>query len=298
MSFERRPKRIAGPGFHVNVRYDDATVAQMRTNLSSNPKIKTARSDEVYDIKEMELLVTRKDGAMYYDGYTHCFSAVNGYPNTAGLGETALKNKILNEVRFVGVAVTEYKPTKAYSEQGFVSQIGGVVTLINESKGTIFPGEKVKLGLELGLNRNITRDKGIPREKVRFCIEKATDDTGTIINALKRSELTPKQLDCGGTGGLTQQDFKALRDAASKINNKKSTPVEKKAASQVIKDFEDELDRQSKASVARGNEYECKNIAKFLKAYREENELIIGKALGLAKPGDRVEVLLQPRHSY
>lgn len=298
MSFERRPKRIAGPGFHVNVRYDDATVSQMRTNLSSNPKIKTARSDEVYDIKEMELLVSRKDGAMYYDGYTHCFSAVNGYPNTAGLNETALKNKILGEVRFVGVAVTEYKPTKAYSEQGFVSQIGGVVTLINESKGTIFPGEKVKLGLELGLNRNITRDKGIPREKVRFCIEKATDDIGTIVNALKRSELTPGQLNCGTTEGLKAADFGKLKAAVVRLNDKKTSSAERKVASKNVSDFEAKVDAAQKAATTAGNEYECKNIAKFLKAYREENELIIGKALGLAKPGDRVEVLLQPRHSY
>ena len=43
---------------------------------------------------------------------------------------------------------------------------------------------------------------------------------------------------------------------------------------------------------------DCASVKPFLEAYRAENELIIGKALGLAKSGDRVEVLLQPRHSY
>ena len=134
MSFNRLPKRIAGPGFHVNVRYDDEVIARHRTSTNSAALVSRATSDEVYDVKEMELLVRKKDSAMYYDGYTHCFSAVNGWENTQGLSGNALKEKILNDVDFVGVAVTEYKPSKAYSEQGFVSQIGGVVTLINEGQ--------------------------------------------------------------------------------------------------------------------------------------------------------------------
>ena len=294
MSFERRPKRIAGPGFHVNVRYDDATVSQMRTSSSASSKLKPARSDEVYDIKEMELLVAKKDTAMYYDGYTHCFSCVNGYPNTANLSALAIKNKILSEVRFVGAAVTEYKPSKAYSEQGFVSQVGGVVTLINESKSIIYPGQKVKLGLELSLNRNITRDKGIPREKVRFCIQPADDELHTIINALTNSGLTLADLNCAGGLNNAQIRVEKIVEAQQILNNKKATKTEKDAANKQLDTYVNTL----KAQRATGNPPDCGNLAKFLKAYREENELIIGKALGLAKSGDRVEVLLQPRHSY
>lgn len=298
MSFERRPKRIAGPGFHVNVRYDDATVSQMRTSSSADSKLKPARSNEVYDIKEMELLVAKKDTAMYYDGYTHCFSAVNGYPATVNLSDIAIKNKILNEVRFVGVAVTEYKPSKAYSEQGFVSQIGGVVTLINESKSVIYPGQKVKLGLEMSLNRHITRDKGIPREKVRFCIEPANDEIGTIVRSLANSGLKPSELNCGATPGLEVADLDALVNAAKAVNDKKTAAGAKKTAQAAIENFRNNLQTSMNTARAAGDKYECENIAKFLKAYRAENELIIGKALGLAKSGDRVEVLLQPRHSY
>lgn len=292
MSFERRPKRIAGPGFHVNVRYDDATVAQMRSNTTSNTKIKTARSSEVYDVKEMELLVTKKDSAMYYDGYTHCFSCVNGYPNTVGLGEEALKSKILDDVRFVGVAVTEYKPSKAYSEQGFVSQIGGVVTLLNESSGTIFPGEKVKLGLELQYGRHITRDKGIPREKVRFCIQKADDEISTIWKALGDAELTLDNLNCEGGTNNVGEIIDTLAAANTTLKSK-SSKEDRKTANTAI----DQAIQKLKPNDA-GAAPDCTNLAKFLKAYRAQNELIIGKALGLAKPGDRVEVLLQPRHSY
>ena len=108
MSFNRLPKRIAGPGFHVNVRYDDATISRHRTNTNSAALVSRATSDEVYDVKEMELLVRKSTSAHYFDGYTHCFSVVNGWEGTAGLDADRLKSKILSEVDFVGVAVNEY----------------------------------------------------------------------------------------------------------------------------------------------------------------------------------------------
>ena len=235
MSFDRRPKRIAGPGFHVNVRYDDETAAQMRSGITSNTNLPRSNSDECYDVKEMELLVTKRVSAMYRDGYTHCFSMLNGYTSDKLLNKTGndLESAILKDLKFVGVAVTEYKPSKAYSEQGFVAQVGGVVTLLNESSDTIKPGQKVRIGVELNIRRNITRDKGIPREKIRFCIKPAVD-TETMIN-----EANPNK-----------------------------TPIEHN------------------------------DLEEFLDNYRQMHDLVIGKALGLAKPGDRVEVLLQPRHAY
>ena len=39
------------------------------------------------------------------------------------------------------------------------------------------------------------------------------------------------------------------------------------------------------------------NIRQFLQNYRHLNELVIGKAMSYAAPGDRFEILLQPRHS-
>lgn len=235
MSFNRRPKRIAGPGFHVNVRYDDQTVSQMRSGKSES-KLPRSNSDECYDIKEMELLVTKKVSAMYRDGYTHCFSMLNGYSEELdGVADENLEKKILDKLKFVGVAVTEYKPSKAYSEQGFVAQVGGVVTLLNEGRDTIKPGDKVRIGVELGYNRKITRDKGIPREKIRFCLKKASDTEKMVKKAKESVTLT------------STEDAK---------------------------------------------------LVEFVREYRKQNELVIGKALGLAKPGDRLEVLLQPRHAY
>lgn len=281
MSFSRTPKRIAGPGFHVNVRYDDESVSLMRSSTTSHPSVGRVPNDEVYDVKEMELLVIKDDSAHYYDGYAHCFSSVNGYPGTAGLTKSEIRDKILSEVQFAGVAVTEYQPSKAYAEQGFVSQVGGVVTLINEGAGNIEPGQKVQLGLNLAEQRRlITRDKGIPREKVRFCIEKADDETVMIAKALKTMSQTTNANAAEGTcitGGI-----KTALETLLKKTPKSRTKTEFDALDAAIKADKNEL----------------KNLPDFLRAYRQENKRVIGKALGSARPGDRVEILLQPRHAY
>ena len=173
MSFTRRPKRIAGPGFNINVRYDDVQRGASRTNIQPHPYLPIARNDEVYDVKEQELLVTNRQSGMYHDGYAHCFSCLNGYE----LEPNKHPKEILGMVSFIGIALTEYKPSKSLSEQGFVAQVGGVVTIINEGNETIFPGDTLCLAINVN-NRHIkTADKGIPREKIRFCVEpvKASD---------------------------------------------------------------------------------------------------------------------------
>merc|ERR1719478_1149685 len=124
-----------------------------------------------------------KDSGMYHDGYTHCFSFANGFPDSEK-ADMDLEEWVLSKVKYVGIATTEYKPSKAYSEQGHVAQVGGVVTLINESETTIKPGDKLALGLNLKLGRRVTRDKGIPRDKIRFCVKKAGHSDDLIAKAL------------------------------------------------------------------------------------------------------------------
>ena len=196
MSFARNQKRVAGPGFHVNVRYDDHQVSKMKQMTNVAPQLsKGARLAELYDVKEQELLVAMRGNryAAYFDGYTHCFSAINGFPNSgnySNANESAkLKEYILNEVDFVGVATTEYIPKPGYQEQGFVAQVGGVVTLLNESGHSIHPGQKVMLDVVVDFRRQTTREKGIPREKVRF----------TVAPALTSDEIIEKAIvDAGG----------------------------------------------------------------------------------------------------
>ncbi len=278
MNFNRRQNRIAGPGFHINVRYDDQNMARALSSAGTTAARLTPGKNRIenYDVKEQELLVCMKSSTMYHDGYTHCFSSANGFPMTKGESEAANSSPeageelVLEKVQFVGVATTEYKPSKAYSEQGFVAQVGGVVTLINEGEDTIKPGDKVALGLNLKIGRKVTRDKGIPRDKIRFCLVKAGSSRAMVAKAI---------------GKTAQPATGAALKAAEKELKQAKTPQQKQDAKAKIKALS-----LCKTGVD--------GLMDFLAKYQSMNERIIGKAASYARPGDRLEVVLQPRNPY
>ena len=322
MSFNRRPNRIAGPGFNINVRYDDQHMYKARSSANgAHSKVNSANSVENFDVKEAELLVAMNKGTMYHDGMTHCFSTANGFPASEGYqggdSEDAVVRDILTQVRFIGVALTEYQPSKAYSEQGFVAQVGGVVTLINEGTDIIKPGDKVELGLNLSTRRKQTREKGIPRSKIRFCIQKATSTDKKIENAIALHETAN-----AGVSKVDKQAAKAKVTAANKDvtdQEPKVTAAETAVTSaatgtaQQKKKAKEDLAKEKKALVqlekalkkaqkALADCSACKfktdDLREFLKFYEKSHSHVIGKAYSYARPGDRLEVGLQPRHPY
>ena len=297
MNFNRRQNRIAGPGFHLNVRYDDQHMAMSHSQAQEvHSKLNLGRNHkENFDVKEQELLVCKKTSAMYHDGYTHCFTSANGFhldkkemKDLENASSEEVAEAVLSQVRFVGVATTEYKPSKAYSEQGFVAQVGGVTTLINESQTTIKPGDTVALGLNLTIGRKTARDKGIPRDKIRFCIVKA----GTSRT------LAQQSLDCLGGSTTTQSRAetakaqKELTKAEKDLGKAKPSTQAYATAEAAVKAAEQKL---------KGLQL-CKSgidgIMEFLGKYQELNERVIGKSASYARPGDRLEVILQPRNPY
>jgi len=323
MSFNRRPNRIAGPGFNINVRYDDQHMYKARSSANgAHSKVNSANSVENFDVKEAELLVAMNKGTMYHDGMTHCFSTANGFPVSEGYqtpstgdSEDAVVRDILTQVRFIGVALTEYQPSKAYSEQGFVAQVGGVVTLINEGTDIIKPGDKVELGLNLSKRRKQTREKGIPRSKIRFCIQKATSTDKKIENAIALHETANNGVSTVDKGAATQ----AVTDANNKVIAQKAkvataetavtsaaTPTAKKTADKKVKDENKALvlleKALKKAKKARDDcsacDFKTDDLREFLKIYEKSQSHVIGKAYSYARPGDRLEVGLQPRHPY
>ncbi len=230
---------------------------------------------EVFDVKEQELLVCKKGNTMYHDGYTHAFSVVNGFPNTSGTADLELEEEIMKQVQFVGIATTEYKPSKAYSEQGFVAQVGGVTTLLNEGEDTIRPGDKVAIGINLKTGRMLTRDRGIPREKIRFCLKKAAVGDQLIAQAIASSNC----------GKLQDPEIKK-KIAAKEKELKKEKDTKKRAV------LKGELD----VLMACGQD--SKGIQAIIGKLQELNQRVIGKAASFARTGDRLEVILQPRNPY
>jgi len=291
MSFARNQKRVAGPGFHVNVRYDDHQVSKMKqmTNVASVLS-KGARLAELYDVKEQELLVAMRGNryAAYFDGYTHCFSAINGFPNSgqfSGQNDSAkLKEYILNEVDFVGVATTEYIPKPGYQEQGFVAQVGGVVTLLNESGHSIHPGQKVMLDVVVDYRRQTTREKGIPREKVRF----------TVAPALTSDEIIEKAIvEAGESRGMDDTDKTQLADVKAQLKELKKDPDANKEEIKRLYERGKVLTRL--CSDGNGG---VDNVRAIIRRVNELNSRIIGKSFSYSRPGDRLEVGLQPRNPY
>lgn len=290
MSFNRRSNRVAGPGFYVNVRYDDIHVNYSKNMHGGDlvPSIlnQGIREAELFDIKEQEILVCRRTddnySAAYGDGYTHCFSAANGFRLGSGMkgvsDKKMIEDKILSKVQFVGIANTEYVPTKGYEQQGFVAQVGGVTTLLNESSEAIYPGDKVMLALDLNYGRKVTRDKGIPRQKLRFCLKRAMSDADMIREAAAAVECL--------TGCPTEKT--ALEAARAKYDKAKN-----RANSDALIVAQDNYAAALLDDVA-----DVDTLKKILAKYKELNERVIGKSYSYAKPGDRLEVGLQPRNAF
>ena len=320
-----RKNRVAGPGFHVNTRMDEFAIASMRGNKAVknlSPYLPSSPNPEIFDIKEYELLVALRDSAaMYHDGYTHCFSALNGYNLPKEISSTdsqAIKNYIFDKVKFVGVAVTEQKCDSKLIDQGLVAQVGGVVTILNGGTKAIHPTDKVMLDINFSPGRSSkTRDKGIPREKVRFCISPVEDDavllkkaaqlckdeggdstdevSGTLVAALKERCLE-----------LIQQEKDLVQRIGEETDEDKKTELESELEEK-RKDVKFAKEKYKKASAqlkGKGGKSNCifeakdiQSLQDFMFRYRALNDRIIGKALSFARPGERVEVLLQPRSS-
>lgn len=303
MSFNRRQNRIAGPGFHLNVRYDDQTMAEAMSVRPTTNLLQAGRTRrENFDVKESELLVCMKKGAMYHDGYTHCFSFANGLkssmPGAAGKTGTStfVEEDILSQVQYVGVASTEYQPTKAYSEQGFVAQVGGVVTLINEGPDQLKPGDSVSLGLNLKINKRVTHDKGIPRDKIRFCLVKTKVGDNMINEAILNANLNlsaePRTTPVAELQEIMKEidAVKVKSIAAASIGDMDAFNKENMNLGKL---YEQLTEKQADAMGTK-----VADLKMFLEAYQELNKRVIGKCASYARQGDRVEVILQPRNPY
>ena len=309
--FNRRQKRVAGPGFHVNVKMDQFQIATMRgrngmTNQSS--LLPSSSHPEMYDIKEQELLVAKRtSGSMYHDGYTHVFSALNGYDVGGRAKKQEIIDFILSDVKFVGIATTEQKADDRLIDQGCVATVAGVQTIINNGSKPIHPTQKVMLDINLEPGRaSITREKGIPRQKVRFSVRPADDDLAIIKKAA--GLCTPNMSNAEKV--LKAQEVEEAKakllaaEAKLKPLRGKGDDLEKaarKARDEAKRDYERAKSALAACTGPDSNKValgdDPRDLQHFLQNYRHLNELVIGKAMSYAAPGSRFEILLQPRHS-
>lgn len=287
-----RKNRVAGPSFNINVKYDHDTVAAMRGSYGTGNQsslLPASSQKECYDIKEQEILVAKSTaGSMYRDGFTHVFSSVNGYDVGGATSRKGIKSKILNEVRFIGIATTEKKVDDRQMGNGLVATVGGVVTILNSGEKNIYPSDKVMLDLNLNPGRaSKIREKGVPRQKVCFTVSPADDDEELIKQA---KQMCPSL----NQNKPTDNKIKALKkdmEAKKKIRDQDPSDTTKRDDYEKAKRALFQAQRNLKICFTSTEE----GLRNFLQAYRLLNQRIIGTAKSFAKPGDRFEILLQPR---
>jgi hypothetical protein len=168
---KRRVKQYArATAFDVNVNFDIRQYQKVKFGGAANAYFPAVASDESFNVKEGEILMAHSGSQVKYNTHQmHCFSFANG------LGEnTDTHASILEKLKYAGVAVTEFSPSKDVYEQGFVSNLAGLNTLFNNGKDTIHPGDLVCADIpDQGMSnkhRNRALQGGVPREKLQFVI--------------------------------------------------------------------------------------------------------------------------------
>ena len=190
-------RRLAGPSFSLNVRFDQAYMTKRREGARQALKLGECKLDfvseyEVFDVAEGEILVSKDQPGRISDGYARVFSSVNGWkgvPDQDATGRVLTvddkKKKIKEKLKFIGIAVTPHRAEKiAKFDQGFVACISGIVTVMNESKETLHPGTL----LTWDVCEKYPVQHGIHARKVRFHFRKAKDGEEVVGKALSYSK--------------------------------------------------------------------------------------------------------------
>ena len=170
---KRRVKPYARPtAFDINVQFDIRHFQRVKYGGVTDALYPSVSSDEAFNVKEGEILMshTGPGVAKYRTHQVHCFSFANGL-EVRGANSKA---NALEGLRYAGVAVTEFNPTRDVYEQGFVANVAGLNTLFNNGKDTIHPGDLVCADVPDNgkTNKHLNRalQGGVPREKLQFII--------------------------------------------------------------------------------------------------------------------------------
>lgn len=184
-------RRLAGPSFSHNVRYDQAWMTKRKEQARQELKIGECKLDyvserEVFDVAEGEILVSKMAPGRISDGFARVFSSVNGWRGVDNTQPDQVKKASIKErCQFIGVAVTGHRAEKiAKFDQGFVACVSGVITVMNESSETLHPGTP----LTWDVSSKYPVQHGIHSRKVRFHFRKARQDEAIVAKALSYSK--------------------------------------------------------------------------------------------------------------
>ena len=200
-------RRLAGPSFSFNVRFDQQSMTKRREGATVPLTLKNADCTfvseyEVFDVKEGEILVAKKQPGRVADGFCRCFSSINGWddrsiarklaafvaanPNASEDQKLAKQKEFITEnLKFVGLAVTEHKAKRiAKMDQGFVAVASAITTVVNNSKETFHPG----MLLTWDVCHDYPVQHGVHSKKIQFMFREAKGKDEVVGKALSYSK--------------------------------------------------------------------------------------------------------------
>jgi hypothetical protein len=184
MAFRNTKKRVAGSAFVINCRTDRQTLFTAERHGGV--------SNECYDVKTGEAVVTISQNN-YVTQNSYGFTSMNGF-NAPGV-----KKPI-----FLGVAETPSVFSKKSTDQGFVTRVGGIVTVLNGGVEQIHIGDPVKIQLssnhtgeaadlnelnghlQFQHNESHVSEQGIHPKKIRFVFAKQDEMNKYVVTNFER----------------------------------------------------------------------------------------------------------------
>tara|TARA_B100000780_G_scaffold191349_1_gene134766 strand:- start:967 stop:1764 length:798 start_codon:yes stop_codon:yes gene_type:complete len=194
----RRIKPFARPtSFDINVAFDIRHYQRIKYGNVIDPYFPAVGTDEAFKVLEGEILMQTDmpNVRRYGDHQMHVFSFANGLKGSgknrlqASSDKRVSKKKVLENLKYAGVAVTEFTPEKDVFEQGFVLTMGGLNTLFNNGSHTLYPGDLICADIPNPADKGARKDRamqgGIPHAKLQFVITPYKD----LKKELKDAEL-------------------------------------------------------------------------------------------------------------
>ena len=188
----RRIKPFARPtAFDTNCAYDIRHYQKVKFGNIVDPYFPAMATDEAFNVLEGEVCMMHSNPGVrrYGDHNMHVFTFANGLQArvgpeskskkvtvnaSGGAAAEGDKAAILRELKYAGVAVTEFKPSSDVFEQGFVVTMGGLNTLFNNGNNTLYPGDTICADIPntvgRGARKNRALQTGVPREKLQFVV--------------------------------------------------------------------------------------------------------------------------------
>lgn len=259
MSFtERRAKRLAGPGFYLNCKFDQSSFESRKnstqgTSQTSDPLgLHVENSNlENYDIKEMELLFV-ETGSRDYG--LRVLSSLNGVTYTAEGDNKNMVKQLLKKYRFIGTAQTDHVANDRNAiNQGLSASAAGIVTIQNNSTSHIHPGELLKVDYIKDSKNSI---RGMPRNKKTFC----------LVPYQKKDEID---------AFFKDSDIDTIIGSSIPTLVAANNPVDAARTKATI----DDIITQIKGKLSD----------------HSDSLQVVAKAMSYSRPGERLDILLHPR---